>query len=103
VDATIEEELKDLSSELESNVGITRLFLAGTAIAPSLPTQEAQNIRYLNNKMKEFFHESNYIPPLAESDVEIDQWDTFNIHYTATTANKIMNEMEKHVNQSVFC
>lgn len=103
VDATIDEELKDLSSELKSNLGITRLFITGTAIAPSLPTREAQNIMHLNNKMKEFFHESNYIPPLADSDVEIDQWDHFGIHYTATTANKIMNEMEKYVNQSVFC
>lgn len=102
VDPTIDEELKDLSSELNSNLGITRLFITGTAIAPSLPPQEAHNIRNLNDKMKEFFHESNYIPPLADSDVEIDPRDNSGIHYTSITADKIMTEMEKYVDQSVF-
>jgi hypothetical protein len=103
VDVTTDEELKDIMAELQINSAICKLFFAGTSIPTTLPNDEALNILALNDKVKSFVHESNYIPPLDDKDVEVREDDPFGIHYTTRTANNIMANIVKHVSASVFC
>lgn len=103
VDSRTDDDLADLANELKDNSAIGKLFFAGTSIAVTLPEDEAKNVHLFNDKVRKFIHDSNYIPPLSVGEVDINEHDSYGIHYTTKTADRIMHNIEEFVNQTVFC
>lgn len=102
VDATFEEDLKEMMAEVQINLAIEHFFLTGISKSAILSSHEAANVETLNDKLKQVISVSNFIPPLKDSEVGIDPKDWCKIHYTAETADKIMKTVEEHVSEAVF-
>jgi hypothetical protein len=86
--------------EARGNDAINRVFCAGISAPATLP--EARNVRYINRCLIDAAGSDNYILPLDPSQVNINPQDTFGIHHTSETADRIMAVIYRHVEGKDF-
>jgi hypothetical protein len=93
--------LGEISDEI-NDIGVSCSYCGIAADSSRLPEKEFKKIKEINEYVKMVWLNS-YIEPLPETEIRIQQFDAWGIHYTRETIGKIVNKMVVHTNSlSVF-
>ena len=100
----IDDQIKQLSSALDSLDCLGEVFAVGVSLPASLPVDAREALLYFNEQMVLTFGPEHWVSPLDTKEVRIRVDDKFGIHYTSETADKIVNNLDQfaHPLLSVF-
>ena len=91
----IENEFRSMVSTL-SQLNVEYAFV-GISTSTLMPEAERKQCEYINEVARNTFGMQNYIAPLRQDDVIIEQHDMLGIHYNTNTTDRVMQSIASHI------